>query len=443
MLLSFRAENVRSFRDEMELSMLATSLAEPAFVREIEWRESGRPLKVLPAAGIFGANASGKSNVLEALDDMKMYVAQSYRRELNSGQHWPFRLDPESADRPSRYEIDLVLDGIRHEYGFVMGRERVVEEWAFRYPRGRPATLFSRTGDEIEPGAAGRAETRGVQKLLRSDSLFLSAAGAANHSLLSPLYDWFRRNLRLAHVRNRRGRQLLSVEMLEDDTSREQLLTLLRAADLGIVGAKKLKLDLKPEVRDRMTRALRLFFGEIGLDDERIEQAVNLDNVNLDDAGFSLVHQGAESSFEFSATSESQGTVVWLGLVGTVVAALADGAVLLADELDTSLHPSLVAEVVRLFQSPETNPRRAQLIFNAHDTTILQDSDGGRLLGRDQAWFTEKVNDGSTRLYPLTEFKPRKGEAVGARYLAGRYGGMPILSRHDFDSLGALIETDP
>lgn len=107
----------------------------------------------------------------------------------------------------------------------------------------------------------------------------------------------------------------------------------------------------------------------------------------------------------------------------------------LADELDASLHPALV----RLFQSPETNPRRAQLVFNSHDASLLGDTVGDRLLGRDQIWLTEKRHDGSTRLYPLVDLAPRKQEAIGKRYLAGRYGGTPILSPDEFAAAVALI----
>jgi predicted ATPase len=223
--------------------------------------------------------------------------------------------------------------------------------------------------------------------------------------------------------------------MLEDNDGRERLLTMLRAADLGIVGAKRQ--EISPEQKERMARALRAFLGEVGVDDETIDAALDLNGF-----GFSLVHQGHDSHMEFAPHIESQGTVVWLGLIGSVVSALADGTVLLADELDASLHPSLVAQLIRLFQSQDTNPRRAQLIFNAHDPTILGDSDDARLLGRDQIWFTEKLADGSTRLYPLADFRPRKNEAVGRRYLAGRYGAMPILSPRQFDSLAELIDPD-
>jgi AAA15 family ATPase/GTPase len=113
--------------------------------------------------------------------------------------------------------------------------------------------------------------------------------------------------------------------------------------------------------------------------------------------------------------------------------------VFLADELDASLHPALVAQLVRLFQDPKTNPHRAQLVFNSHDAMLLGESGSDRLLGRDQIWFTEKRGDGSTRLYPLADLDPRREEAIGRRYLAGRYGATPILSRDEFDATAELI----
>lgn len=431
MLLAFRAENVRSFRDQIELSMVATHLSESRFVRQVEWREGGQPIGVVPVAGVFGANASGKSNVLEAMDDMRMYVLESFRRDLLPGEHWPFGLDAESRVRPSRYEVDLVLEGVRTEYGFALDRDRIVEEWAFRYPRGRSALLFHRQGEEVEVGASGRGETRTVEKLLSPSSLLLSAAAAANHSILLPLHQWFRRNFQLAHERNRASRQALTIKQLGEAEGHGRVMDMLRAADLGIVGAKEHAIRLDPREKERMERAIRLMVGdEIRLDDDALDQALDVAGF-----GFTLLHQGAEEEVELPPGFESLGTLVWLGLVGAVAAALTDGALMLADELDASLHPALVAELVRLFQSPRTNPHRAQLIFNSHDPTVLGDSSEDRLLGRDQIWFTEKSMDGSSRLYPLTDLRPRKNEAIGRRYLDGRYGATPILSRQDFDRI--------
>lgn len=438
MLLAFRAENVRSFRDQIELSMIATSMSEPRFVRQIDWREGGRSIGVVPVAGVFGPNASGKSNLLEAMDDMRMYVLESFRRDLRPDEHWPFGLDPETRERPSRYEVDLVLEGVRTEYGFVLGRDGIVEEWAFRYPRGRAALLFHRQGEEVEVGTSGRGETRTVEKLLRPNSLLLSAAAAANHSLLLPLHQWFRRNLQFAHERDRPRRQALTIKQLSDEGDRERVLDMLRAADLGIVGAREHAIRLDPRMKERMERAIRLMFGdEARLEDDDVDRALQVEAF-----GFSLLHRAAGDDVEFGPGSESHGTLVWLGLVGVVIAALTDGAVLLADELDTGLHPALVAELVRLFQDPRTNPNRAQLIFNSHDPTVLGDSSEERLLGRDQIWFTEKLADGNSRLYPLTDLRPRKHEAIGRRYLDGRYGATPILSRQDFNRIIPALVSD-
>ena len=116
--------------------------------------------------------------------------------------------------------------------------------------------------------------------------------------------------------------------------------------------------------------------------------------------GVNLLHRGASTEIELDADEESLGTLVWFGLVGPVIDALGRGTVLLADEIDSSLHPDLVAHLVRMFQTPETNPKRAQLVFNSHDTTLLGGAVDDRLLGRDQIWFTQKLNDGRTQLYP-------------------------------------------
>lgn len=433
-LLAFRAKNVRSFRDELELSMVASRLADPAVTRHVAWREGGKPVGVLPAAGIFGANASGKTNVLRAMSDMREHVLTSFRLGSPTGgmPQRPFRLDPRAEQAPTSFEIDLVLDGVRHEYGFVIDRHRVLEEWAFHYPRGRPTLLFRRNRDEVELGARDRAKGRAVQELLRPNALFLSTAASANHALLLPLYAWFQRNLLLAQAESRSYRQAFTTALLEDPERREQVLALLQAADLGITGATVREMD--ETLKERLEQAVRILTGEDGTDGEPV--------IEFQDFEVRLRHQGSDRDVELHSMDESLGTLVWFGLVGPVVEALADGSVLLADELDASLHPALVAQLVRLFQQPETNPRRAQLIFNSHDVSLLGEPGTDRLLGRDQVWFTEKRDDGSTRLYSLTDLDPRKDEAIGRRYLAGRYGATPILSRAEFDRAADMITAD-
>lgn len=432
-LLGFRAKNVRSFADELNLSLLATNLAEKSAVRSVAWREGGQPVGVLPVAGVFGANASGKSNLVKAMDDMRNCVLHSFRAGSPIGgiPRRSFLLDPSKRDEPSRFEIDLVLNGVRYEYGFEIDDEQVQEEWAYRYPKGRAALLFRRQGLTVDFASADRARGRAVAELLRPNALFLSTAASANHEALLPLYAWFGRNLRLAEVDSRRFRQALTTQMLDNRRTREQVLALLRAADLGITGASKHELD--PVMKERLQRALRILNGQEGEPDGSDEGPA------ITELGVRLTHRGATGDVVLDAGDESLGTLVWFGLVGPVIDALADGAVFLADELDASLHPALVAQLIELFQSPGTNPRRAQLIFNSHDITILGDSVGDRLLGRDQVWFTEKTTDGVTRLYPLADLDPRRDEAIGRRYLAGRYGAAPILSKYDFERTAELI----
>ena len=436
MLLAFRAENVRSFRDEMELSMLATSRAEEHVVREVRWREGGHPLKVLPVAGVFGANASGKSNVLRALNDMQWYVLSSFQRSPTGGLHRsPFRLDPDAKQRPSRYEIDLVLNDVRYEYGFSLDDERVLEEWAYHYPHGRAKLLFSRSLDGVEVGSVERAQTRAITRLMRPNALFLSTAALANHPLLLSLYDWFKRNILLAESGNRGVRQAITARALETEALRNPIMALLHAADLGITDARTHELDAATQ--ERRERARRILMGE---EDEQANGEGD-EPPTLEALDISLVHRGADGDVELEVEEESLGTLVWFGLLAPVVFALSKGTVFMADELDASLHPALVVQLIKLFQDPQTNPHRAQLIFNSHDTTMLGDSSDDRLLGRDQTWFTEKRSDGSTRLYPLIDLDPRKNEAIGRRYLDGRYGATPILSRHEFDRVGELISS--
>lgn len=433
MLLSFRTANVRSFRDEVTFSTLATGMAEASVVRHLGWREGGRPIGVLPLAGVFGANASGKSNLLKAMSDMRGYVLHSFRSGSPTGgiPRRPFLLDAQSRRAPSRFEIDFVLRGVRHEYGFALDDEEVSDEWAVHYPHGRAALLFRRSGSNVELGPAIRERGRAATELLRPNALFLSTASAANQPSLLRIYAWFERNLMLAQSDGRLFRQALTAALLDDQPGREQVLALLRAADLGISGAKRYKIDAK--TRERLHRAVQILLGQDGEPDGE-DDGPDFERLNV-----RLTHQGTGGDVELDPTDESLGTLVWFGLVGPVIQTLSSGTVLLVDELDASLHPALVTQLITLFQRAETNPRRAQLIFNSHDATLLGDSVGERLIGRDQVWFTEKNNSGSSRLYPLSDLDPRKEEAIGKRYLTGRYGATPVLSRERFATIAECL----
>lgn len=427
MLLAFRATNARSFREEVELSLVATALAVEGIPREVPRSSDGRTALVLPAAGVFGPNASGKSNLLRVLDDLRGNVLASFRRPPGRGiSRHHFRLGPDAADAPTRFEVDLVLNGVEHHYALEVDDTGVLEESVARYPYGRRAVLFERTNGMLRFGSSGIADSRAAESVLRADALFLSTAAATGHRQLAPLYAWFERNLLLMDTRSRAARQLFTASLLDARDTERSVRSLLRAADLGVTGATRVPVD--PEILDRVAHAVHILSGGEGEPDPEAPPAI-------DELGVHLTHQSPEGDVELHPDDESLGTLVWFGLVGPVIRALLEGSVLLADELDASLHPTLVRRLVDLFQDPDRNPNRAQLIFNTHDTTLLPDSTGEGALGRDQVWFTEKLRDGSTRLTALAEFAPRRDEAVRRRYLAGRYGAVPLTTAAEFDPL--------
>lgn len=432
MLIAFRAENVHSFRDPIELSLLATRLSEEDVPREIPWRQDGNPISVLPVAGIFGANASGKSNLLKAMYEMRRFVLDSFRAGTPGGslETTPFMLGEDRGSVPSTYEVEVVIDGIRYVYGFRLDSERIIDEWARSYPHGRPATLLDREDGHIRLGAQERATGRATEKILRPNALFLSTAAATNHPTFLPLYTWFQRNLLYADVHSRNIRQGITTKLLEEEGERrERVLDLLRAADLGITGVERRK--LAPEFMATLEKVIDVIRGEVAGEDAP--------EIPFDDFDLRLKHRARGEDVEFLDSQESWGTMVWFGLIGPVVEALESGSVLLADELEASLHPMLAAVLVDLFQSKESNPRRAQLIFNSHAVTLMGDS-ADRPLGRDQIWFTEKDDDGASRLYALSDLAPRRDEAIGRRYLAGRYGGAPILSRRRIRQIAEPVD---
>ena len=435
-LLEFRARNVRSFKGDVSLSLESTAMSEQRYVREIPWRKGGKWISILGAAGIFGPNASGKTNVLRALVDMREHIVHSFRHGTPGGgiPRSPFRLDERCAAEPSHYEIDLVVDGVLHQYSFSVDDDRVLEESASWYPNGRAVRLFERDPDEVTLGAAHRVKGRAAIGILRPNALFLSAAAQIDHPGLLPLYRWFAENLLMVDTESHVSRTMFTAALLDHATYRDPIVRLMRAADLGITEARMVELD--PVMQERVRRVARILSGEE--DTPLAGDAFESEPFG----GIRFGHQGRDGEVELDDSEESRGTLVWFALLGPILQALSDGSVLLVDELDSSLHPTLVEAVLDLFQDPESNPRHAQIVFNSHDVTVMGDSTSPRLLGRDQIWLTEKSNDGSTRLYPLTDFDPRKQESVGKRFLEGYYGARPILSLGDFGVAAELVQAE-
>ncbi len=351
------------------------------------------PEGVLPVAAIYGANASGKTNVLRAIQFLWEAVVLSHRAWGPDGvPRAPFLNDEDSSRASSEFEIDFLTNGVRYRYGFRVDSSVVLEEWVYAYPRGKKQTWFHRTqGKPISFGARMPGENRTIERLTRKNSLFLSAAAQNNHEALSPVYQRILGMLCVMDDRTEWRDHTDGLCMVPDNLA--DIERLVSVADLGISQVKV------------VTEGKKLIPPQIH-----------------------FLHRLGKREIPFSRERESQGTLAYHALLGPVIIALKRGMPLCIDELDRSLHPLLSAHLIRLFNDPATNPKGAQLIFNTHDTNLLSSG----ILRRDQIWFTEKKDDGSSQLFPLSDFKPRRTENLENGYLQGRYGAIPFINPDAF-----------
>lgn len=404
MLIQLRVENHRSLRDEQTLSLVAAHLGTGNDERLI--RPPALDEALLPAVALYGANASGKTNVLLAFRFMANAVLSSHRLwEPESGiELEPFALAKRGNDT-SVYEVDMLVGGVRHRYGFALSTARVEEEWLYAWPRRRRQILFERERDHFNFGRNLSGENETIRGLTRPNSLFLSAAAQNNHPTLLPIFTWFRR-LRFEIERTLGDfgwplwRALNEAVTLEDRLEREDILRLLRTADTGIVDLRVEAEELPDHHGHRVIRHPTVYF------QHRTEQP---------------------EECWLPLEAQSAGTIRLLERAFHLLPLLRTGGVLCIDELESSLHPMLCAHLVSLFGDKRRNPKGAQLIFTTHDTNLLGSVTGDPQLRRDQIWFTEKDPTGATQLYPLTDYHPRKEENLERGYLQGRYGAVPFL----------------
>ncbi len=413
MLIEFRVENYRSLRDEQALTLEAGRIGESSDPRPRSVAGHGESL--LPAAVIYGANASGKSNVLAALAFMREAVISSHRQwEPEGGIPRTAFAWGDKRNEPSMFETSFLVGGTKYVYGFTVDDEVVGEEWLFAWPNNRKQVWFEREGDRFKFGEHMKGPNDAVEEVTRPNALFLSAAAQHGHSQLRSLYAWFGviipvnvlgRRLSIFHAgfvpemffsSNERQLSLFASDQA-DDTPATRVGQLLKAADTGIVNIKRI--DSEEERRGRTLRRPRIL----------------------------LQHQADDDDSWLDFEEESGGTKALFQMAPSVFLGLDLGGLLLVDELESNLHPSLGLAIVKMFNSPKTNPNNAQIVFTTHDTNLLGTTLGEPPLRRDQVWFTEKDKEGASTLYPLTDYKPRKAENLERGYLQGRYGAIPFL----------------
>lgn len=397
MLVELRVENHRSLREEQVLTLEAGRVgdADDPRPRAIAGHGGG----LLPVAAIYGANASGKSNLLDAIDWLQEAVLDSHRAWApdEGVPRDPFAWGEHTA-RPSLFEVTFIHEGFRHQYGFVADDERFVEEWLYTWPQGRRQVWFEREDERFKFGEHLRGENRLIEEVTRPNALYLSTAAQHRHEQLGSVYRWF-------DAINTGDTDGLTVEgwlasllaSPKHQATLEATKELLHAADLGIV-------DLRTEDTVGVGRRHRAPQGRV-----------------------LLGHRSEGNDAWLPLEQESGGTLRVLELARPVLRALANGGIVVIDELERSLHSLLASRLVQQFNDPKTNPKHAQLVFSTHDTNLLGTTAGEPVLRRDQVWLTEKDPQGGTVVYPLTDYQPRKAENLERGYLQGRYGAVPFL----------------
>ncbi|MGD8450252.1 MAG: AAA family ATPase [Phycisphaerae bacterium] len=425
MLVEFSVENYRSFRDRVTLSLVAS--ADKSMPGNVIEKAQGTNLRLLRSVGVFGPNASGKSNLLRAMAFMRDFVLESGtgKRPGSRIGVTPFKFDQHTRSRPSRFEVMFVHEGVPHEYGFAVDSGRVHEESLRSFPRGQPRLLFKRTASgrgaspDVRFGTHWQGAGRSLVHLIRDDALFISVAAQFAHPVAMTVHDWFDERFREVSWFPVAGGEM-QFTVANAKRSKEMLrscLQFLREADIGIDELEIIEMPIResPSWRDIPGPLREELFRELP------EDASAARVRTLHRAGAAGRGSVTLDLFE----DESDGTQKLFALAGPWLYVLEHGCVLFIDELEARLHPLLTTWLVRMFHDERTNPKGAQLVFATHDASLLQSD----LLRRDQVWFTEKDRDGASTLYSLWDYKklPRKSENLMRGYLAGRYGAIPLV----------------
>ncbi|PTQ87175.1 AAA family ATPase [Agitococcus lubricus] len=415
MLIEFRVKNFRSLRDEQVLSLVASTDTTQQETHTFATGLKAAP-QILKSAVVYGANASGKSNLIKALQFLRSLVIESATLQPHQTfEHLQtFKLNATSALEATEFELTFLFAGIRYQYAAALTPQRIIREQLLVYKAFKPQRWFERQfdaqqGKDIYEFGSGLKGAKHVwEGATRANALFLSTAVQLNSEALRPIYDWFVHQLIIFNEHSQLSPQH-SVQMLKQDKSRLAIRDFLRAADMSIS-------DIEVISKQAMLHSIQ-FDLATGKREESIGEHT------VEEVKFHHVTEQGQATFDL--VDESNGTRNLLFLAGPVLDILAKGLTLVIDELDTSLHTLLVQALVRLFHRPDINLHGAQLIFTTHDTSLL---DAYGLFRRDQVWFMEKKPDQSSELYSLLDFSPRKNEAIERGYLQGRYGALPFLN---------------
>lgn len=422
MIIDFSVENFRSIKDMQEFSMSAAPGREN---RDQVFAGGKEKLPILKTGLIYGANASGKSNLILALSEFCEFILTSTDLKLGHPipYYQPFKFDRSAYGSATQFEMEFIAkDQIRYRYLVAFNGEHILKEELVYFPKKQEVRLFLREkGQEMRFGDSLRGKKRSIESELLDNNLFLSKAANSRHEQLSAIYLYF---FDMKIIQNHGGPNeiqtgLISARLMDPEGSqyKELVTSFLKTADLGVQGFRVKKTDSEFKFSSSMPEHLKAM----------VQTAKGFE--------LTLTHELYDKgeligSMDLEIEEESAGTRKLYELSLLVIDTLLNGGVLVMDELNNCLHPLISEFILDLFRDPEKNPKNGQLIAATHDTTLLDSSK----LRRDQIWFTEKDGFGATHLFSLAEFNSeevRKSSPFQKWYLTGRFGALPMISKGD------------
>lgn len=420
MLIEFTVGNFLSFNTKRTLSFKAAAISDLDNVFTID------NYRLLRSAVVYGANSSGKSNLIKALDGMRNILLNSVKlNDKDPLDYTPFLLSEQSEHAPTHFETEFLIGGKTYRYGFEYTLESIVNEWLFvkQGMTKKETTLFIRTKDGI--GITDQfVEGKGKEEATNDNRLFVSLVAQLGGKISKQIIEWFRSYNVISGLAHQEYNGF-TMRMLHDKKEGcEQALSLFQKLKLGFqelmvkeseFNVSDLPIDFPDSVKSKLSKD---YSGKKMLSIKTMHNKYDSQGLIIDSVAFD------------KDRSESEGTKKIIDLTGPIFDSLLTGKMLIIDELDAKLHPLLTIQLVNLFNKKETNPKNSQLLFATHDTNLLN----ADLFRRDQIWFTEKDEFEQTDLYNLVEFKLPDGTKVRndsnleKNYIRGRYGAIPYIN---------------
>lgn len=419
MIIRFSVGNFLSFNEKRTLSFEASGGVSEHKDNFFSFNKS----KILRSIALYGANSSGKSNLIEAFRTMQEVVLSSVRLNENDELNYaPFLLSLGSESKPSFFEIVFSHQNECYRYGFEYNLNSIVSEWLFDIKdTGKEDALFVRKNDEIAV-ANKYEEGKGKEESTNSNRLFLSLVAQLGGKIANHILQFFGSYNVISGITHSDYRFFSFKMFIEQSQGFQESIELFQQLKLGFKNLEVVEIERTPDEIE-FSKLDRSVARRMISRNNKI--ALNAIHNKYDEAG-NVIDTVSWSKDIY----ESEGTKKLIDFSGPIFNTLLTGKTLIVDELDSKLHPLITIELIKLFNNPITNPNNAQLLFTTHDTNLL----GGDLFRRDQVWFTEKDNTEQTDLYALDDFvfpdgtKVRKDANLEKNYIAGRYGAIPFIS---------------